>query len=225
MTEGYALPAPMRLVDLWGALQVGTSARIGPTALTQLRWEPATADHLDERVPPTASGLRETIETICAKARLTIADFAAILGRDRRNVASWKSGMQAPRPEIRLTIDYLEALILRLEKVDPGFPAAVLSPLYGHPYRGRIVELLRSGDLLNAERLAVTPAADLDLEGREVMTMTVSEYAAQVAGRQRTTHALGSARESRETDEDKARMQLLLRYRRRRGPDGGQPVS
>ena len=72
-------------------------------------------------------------------------------------------------------IDGLQALIDRLTKVGPGFPAAVLSPLYGHSYRGQIVELIRSGDLLNAERLAVIPPADLDLQGREVMTMTASD--------------------------------------------------
>jgi DNA-binding transcriptional regulator YiaG len=190
-----------------------------------MQWKPATADHLDERVAPDAPSLRQVIETICATARLTTADFAAILGRDRRNVASWKSGAQRPRPEIIKVIDGLQALIDRLTKVGPGFPAAVLSPLYGHSYRGQIVELIRSGDLLNAERLAVIPPADLDLQGREVMTMTASDYAAGVAERQRAPHALGLASESPETDEDRARMQRLLRYRRVHGPGTGQPLG
>jgi DNA-binding transcriptional regulator YiaG len=183
---------------------------------TWLRWDPSTVDHLDERVIPDAPGLRQIIETICGGAKLTTADFADILGRDRRNVASWKNGTQQPRPEIFRMIQHLQHLIERLQKVDPGFPAAVLSPLYGHPYRGRIVELIRSGETVEAERLAVTPTADLDLQGREVMTMTVSDYVAALADRQKAPHALLSASEGAETDEDRASLEQLQRSRRMR---------
>jgi len=224
MTDAYAPTAPMRLVG-WGARQVGTSARVGPAIRTWLRWDTATADHLDERVIPGAPELRQVIETICVTARLTTADFGAILDRDRRSVTSWKSGAQQPRAEIVQMITRLQSLIERLQKVNPGFPAAVLSPLYGHPYRSRIVELIRSGDVFEAERLAVTPTADLDLQGREIMTMTVGDYAAAVAERQTAAHALESASDSPETDDDRARMQLLLRSRRMRESKVVTPLS
>ncbi len=221
MSEAYPLPARVRLLDLSVALGGGTSAWVGPDRGARLIWESATSDHL-EALAPTVPSLRQIIESVCAEAKLTSGDLAAILGRDRRNVASWKSGAQQPRPEIVRMIDHLQALIGRLKMVRPGFPALVLSPFYGHPYRGRIVEFIRSGDLVNAERLAVTPAGDIDLQGREVMTMSASDYAASVAAQQLAPHAMLSASESPETDEDRARMRRLLRSRRVPRPNGGQ---
>jgi DNA-binding transcriptional regulator YiaG len=225
MSEAYFLPTRVRVCDLAAAMGVGTSARIGPDRHAWLVWEPATSDHLETLAPPKVPSLRDMIERVCAEAKLTAGDFAAILGRDRRNVASWKSGAQQPRPEIVRMIDHLQALIGRLQKRHPEYAASVLSPLYGHPYRGRIIELVRSGDLLNAERLAVTSAADLDLQGREVMAMSPSDYAAGVAERRSAPDAMLSSSESLETDEDRARMRRLLRSRRVQSPSAEQSVT
>ncbi len=180
-------------------------------------WERPTASRLEEvAAVPVAPNLRQLVDMICTEAGLTRADLAAILGRDRRNIASWISGRQDPRRETLRTIHQLEDFVKRLNQVRAGLAGAVLSSLYGHPYRGRIVELLRAGDLAEAQRVALSRATDLDYQGQETTHVTLTEYAAGVHDRLTSEQARTSAGESPDTADAVTRMQRSIQSRRRR---------
>jgi hypothetical protein len=185
----------------------GTSVHLGQREKLRLCWERLTTPNLDAPSDlPTGStpDIQATINGITKRAGLTRSDLAAVIGKDRRNFSNWFAGSQAPSEETWKAVRALDDVVTQLESTGTGLAKSVFSPTYGHPFRGRIAELVREGRSADALALALrsrVEAFDQDRQGSGVTDTVPSDVYQSVLDRQRAPRASLTAAEPSPDDE------------------------
>jgi hypothetical protein len=218
MSDMYAPPQPLQCIYPGESGLLATSPDIGPGVSAVLEWDRPTSSHLEG--PATVisdDSLGSLIRRVCSDADLTRADFAAILDRDRRNVANWASGRQGIGEGSLLAMLSLKDLVVRLNGVQERLAAAVLSPRYGHPSRDHIIDLIRVGQVDEALALALEPKANAEVSRVSIATESAEDFAKDYLDRRSAPYAFHSSAERPDSDDDHARMRRLLGSRARRG--------